>query len=163
VTSEGTAAWTGFQSGNSADDIRSYFPGVAPCPVPGTKRNIPEQDVNSSTIQVTNGEVANAFAAVECIWQHKLGCADTNGDGVPDAAGGEIFTIPIFDLESACTTPIVMNGAKDVVGFATIEITNVANKPPAPREVEVKTRSLTDNTPVLASQCFGTCGVAMVR
>jgi hypothetical protein len=160
---EDTAAWTGFQTGSSMNDVRSFFPDREPCPHGGSNHDVPEQDANDSSIHVTNGELADAWQTLHCIWEKMLGCKDTDGDGIVDAQGGNIFTIPIFHVEgSNGTCEVNFNQSREVVGFATIEIKTVINDP-GDRLLDIQTLSLTDSTPVFGSNCFGTCGVAMVR
>jgi hypothetical protein len=158
-----TAAWTGFSDHDAATIAGLLDQG--PCNA-SSGAAPPEQSVGASTVDLTNG-LSSACAAqnqawglMKCIFDNRLGCSDTNGDGVPDAAGGTMFTIPIFDLPS-CTTS--MNQVRPVVGFATVNITNVC--PGNVRQIDLQTIARTSGTPEpTGAECFGTdCRVVLVQ
>jgi Flp pilus assembly protein TadG len=120
-----TAAWTGFQSGSSDNDVRAFL-NQGPCDAPGSDQTPGNQGVSGSQVNVNNGISAscsssnNVFGLMTCIYNNNLGCRDTNGDGIVDASGGTIFTIPIFHMPDCSTN---MNQSWPLVGFATVNVT----------------------------------------
>jgi len=169
-----TAAWTGFQSGHSVPDIRSFmdvsFQGKT-CNAPGSGNNVPEQEVDGPVIDVTNGgngvgsgtALSTPFGLVQCLWQKQLGC--TMEDGKISGFGGTVFSIPIFDLGESCSTN--MTGDRPIVGFATVSITNVVvagNGQTGTRRIEMQTISNSSIGGQPGGACFGTnCQIVMTR
>ena len=167
VSSNGsdTAGWTGFNTGTSANNVRSFL-AQGPCdPPPGGSGGNSSPPVTNvgGTIDLNNGINAagtnNVFDLTKCLYDNELGCAiDGNGNILPGP--GRVFAIPIFDSGSpSCTANF--NQSFPGVGFATIEITSVSLG--NPRTINITT--LANKTATSAppgGQCFGTdCRVTM--
>ncbi len=180
-----TAAWTGFESGSNESTIRAMMQ-QGPCNAPGNKGGIGPQ-TDGSTINVTNGincngnftppagkgNISCSFGMMKCI----AGC-DAGGTNCPGAAGqpqgckvdangnilpgqrGSVFTIPIIDLGSGGACNAVLNQSKPVVGFATVQITNVQSKSVALKVI----RNATATGTQAGGLCVGTdCRVTMMQ
>jgi hypothetical protein len=155
-----TANWHGFQQGHGASTVRSFMEQPA-CPVPGNPSAPGSQSVNGdqSWIDLTNGVVANAFDAAHCVWQNNLGCSWSNGH--ISGGGGTVFTIPIF---AATNCSASYSGQQDVVGFATIQITNVI-KNGSKSKLDIVTLSNTSTVlPPAGGGCFGSdCRILLAK
>jgi hypothetical protein len=166
-----TAAWTVFQANPAnANRIRDFLdPGTGICDAPGPGTTIPPQDVSGSDIDVTNGVNgvgsggSTPFSLMECIFQERLGCS-VDGEGNIAPGPGTVFTIPVFQLEP-CTAS--MTGTYPIIGFATVQITNVVlgTGPDETRRIEIQTLGTNSDTgQPQTGACVGTdCSVALVR
>jgi len=154
-----TAAWTGYQLGHNASTIRSFFPNQCHN---GFHNDIPGQTVEGFQIDVTNGlnpaSDGNVFGATQCVFENRMGCSDTNGDGIFDAGGGTIFSIPVFDMSICTQNP---TGVYDVVGFAAISIQNVVIDGSVKR-IDLQSISHQETGPIGTSNSFGTGRITLV-
>jgi Flp pilus assembly protein TadG len=152
------AAWTTFDDVASTAKLLPLFP--SPC----GSGAIQEQDAfNGNTINLNNGIASQSqngpYGAMECVYNHvpPLGCRDDDNDGVFDGAGGQIFTVPVFDL-ATCTTN--MNQTRTVVGFATIVLSGADHTVPI---VTLSSIQHVDTSGDLGGGNFGTGRVTMVQ
>jgi hypothetical protein len=160
-----TANWHGFQDGHNANTVRGYLE-QGPCQAPGNPSIPGEQSVfgEGNHIDLTNGELGGAanqpYGLMQCIVANNLGCA-IDGDGHITGGGGTVFTIPIYDATN-CSAPA--SGQKDIVGFATVRITNVVNAE-SNRRIDLQTLSrTTPQPPTAGGGCFGTdCRIVLAR
>jgi hypothetical protein len=160
-----TANWHGFQEGHNTNTVRGFLRHTQ-CPGSGSYTPPGDQSVfgSGAWVDVTNGVTGsgtgNPFNMAQCIWQKNLGCA-INGDGEITGSGGTVFTIPIYDA-SNCSVPA--SGHQDLVGFATVRITNVVVQGNT-RRIDLQT--LARSTPEAVSSgggCFGTdCRVVLAK
>jgi hypothetical protein len=150
-----TAAWTGYQSTADTNTMRGFMPdecrnGNSP---------VPEQTAYDSDINVSNGSHTPMYDDMKCVFENKLGCKDTNGDGIFDGTGGDIFTIPVFEMSSCGTNP---TGTRDVVGFATVQIQNVIRQGNT-KEVDLQSIVHSETSGTLGGGDFGSGGVLLVQ
>ncbi len=186
-----TAAWVVPSSETASDNNLRPFMENGGCSKPGNGNNNAAPFPVSSTsdsINANNGIATsgngNAFDLLRCVVGQHVACsknsdclgtntcnsgicsytpqgctADANGNIT--GYGGNVFQIPIFELPAgaACSGPI--KGAYQIVGFATVRITNVTLGGP----VNVQTIPHTDTQTVQdGGGCFGTdCTLTMVE
>ena len=174
-----SAAWTGFSDGANSNNVRTYLSSNttsgAACGS-GNGKAVPVQEVGS-TINVTNGIAGSGtttpFSMVQCLIGQQpqknknsppppppQGCTiDSNGKIT--GWGGTVFSLPIFDLDT-CTTS--MNQSWPLVGFATVQITNV-NLTGSPNSITLQTvKNTTTSGASPGGECFQTdCRVTMTR
>lgn len=154
-----TAAWTGYQLGHNASTVRSFFPRECH---QGFHNDIPGQSVAGNQIDVTNGlnpaSDGNVFGATRCVFENRLGCSDTDGNGVFDGGGGTIFSIPVFDMTLCTENP---TGIYDVVGFAAIDIQNVIIDGSTKR-IDLQAISHMETGPIGSTNSFGAGRITLV-
>jgi len=174
-----SAAWTGFEDGANTTNVKTYLSsntGTGAACGTGNGKAIDIQEVGPD-INVTNGISGGGnspFSMVQCLIGQAppskkkndppppppQGCT-IDSSGKITGWGGTVFSIPIFDLD-ACTTS--MNQAWPVVGFATVQITNV-NLTGSPNTISLTTVKNTTATGAKpGGECFQTdCRVTMTQ
>jgi hypothetical protein len=163
-----TAAWTGFDEGANASNIRAYM-NQGPCDPPGRNDTI-DQQVIGATITLNNGLNAaadrNVFGMAQCIAglgdAPPQGCeVDENGN-ILSGERGNVFTLPVVEGGAGCDENF--NQDRAMVGFATVRITDVGLDT-TPRTVTVEViRNASQTNAGSGGGCFGTdCRVTMTR
>ena len=150
-----TAVWTGFQSGHSITDIRGYL-DQGLCNPPGNYTPPGSQGLfgGNNTIDVINGVGGQGqnqpFTLVQCVNDNHYGCSldgsgnIIDGNGGALGGGGTVFQVPVF-RHADCSAPAT--ATQSIVGFATIQLTNVFSDGGSHSEIDFVSISHTDAVP----------------